>query len=302
MYLGIIGFGFGAGTVLTRDKYLQYTLIQLVVRPSNEKINLFITGGKSKPLQDDWKAMFLNLTWPKHILDYPDLQEQVAIMYPGSWANDHVHYHSLDIDVAGFSFTHSQAELLDVKQLSRNAASMDHGIYCPVFKLIAGSKTATPILDIDSSELKEITDPKARLLVKAAKDDAQEYKRRADEYLSQIHNLEDVNGQQEDTIEGIMRGRSGVREAGIEYATTVYDAIGNLEKAIKIMKGTSPMDYLKWVFLGGIILVIALFLHYTPNVTNGIMQTINSPFVDIVVALVAVAAIFIVVRYTRKEK
>jgi len=299
LYLGVIGAGLGAGTVLTRDKYVQYTNNQLLLRPSNAKFNLFCVNGKSKLLKDGWKAMYLNLTWPKKILEFPDKQQQVAILYKGLWT-DHIEYHSLDVDVAGFSFTHPHSEVLEVKQLTKSKASMDHGIYCPTFMLIAGSKTATPIIDIDVDT--KVTDPKARHLIQGYKEQMQEYKRRYDETLSQVHNLEDVNGQQEDTIEGIMRGRSGVREAGIEYATTIYDAIGNLEKAIKVMKGTNPMDYLKYVFLVLIVVVIVLFLHYTPSVTTGIMQAINSPVIDVAVALVAIAAILIVVRYTRRGK
>jgi len=301
LYLGIIVGGFGFGQLYVRDKYIQHPMVQLVLRPTNFKMNLFFRSGRSRPLKNGTSAMFLDLTWPKKILDFPDKQEQVAIIYPGQWQKDHVNYHGLDIDVAGFSFTHPNADLLVVKQFDKNKASLDHGIYVPVFKLISGSKTDVPISDTESVDLKTVTDPVIKLKIANLQDELQNTKSRADEATSENHRLEEVVHQQERQIDGLMRGKGGIKEFSIEYLTTIIDAVGSLKGALKNIKGTSISDYFKYILIGFAVLLIILYLNYNPSVVDGIIRTMNNPLVVIAIALVAVAVIILALRWRRRK-
>jgi hypothetical protein len=116
-----------------------------------------------------------------------------------------------------------------------------------------------------------------------------------------VYKLEEENRQQRAIVSGVLEGTSGLKKAVVQAFMPIYMAEGKIDGAIKHFGGQNMKDAMKWIIIGLLGLVAAIYLFYHPEVIAGLQQSLNSPLVLAVLAIIFVAIFYIVWR-TRNSR
>ncbi len=292
----VIIFGGLFGTEIAIREYVNsYPYLRILVRPENDWLHAFLSPGGSKRIGPNKYTTTLNLRFPVKLEEYGAVK-RIELHHEGKWS-ERVKFSRGMCVWSGFSVPHPQTEIIEVFQVPKASAMMDHGEPVPVFVLKGASmdfyygrpSSAAPeayAVKVDRERLDTLTAQMA------------EAERQKSEWHTRAISAEEVIDQQKAEIKGLLEAKAGVKDRAYEYMLTIYQLVGSIEESLTQMKGTTwnkaLVKYIAMTVLG--LSVVGLIW------ANPEILTVLASNVLVVLAVIVVAGAIIVYATRRKGR
>lgn len=294
-YLFITVFGLVGVNLIVREHVNSYEFIEVLVRPENDRYNLFIESSTTRKISPGQRVTTLNLAFP---VDYDgEKVRRIEIHHTGRWS-ERVRYSPGYCVYSGLSVPHPQTEIIEVSRMPRSHIMVDHDETVPIFILRSASldqvKTGQVDMEKDLFTVADYSSRNETLKVQLA-----EAERRATEWHQRAVASEEIIEQQNSEIRGLMSEKSGIRELAYEYMLTIYQACGSIEKALAHLRGQSFTDrMLKYLLIGALGISAMVVLAMNPDMVTTLAA--NTLFMVTLLAVAIVGGIIFV--YVRGRK
>jgi len=302
-----------------------YPYIEMIVRPYNKKLHLFIeqdlSYGRLIDKERDFHEIHLKLAFPVKYLDYGKVRE-IVIHHQGRWS-ERVRFRPGTAVWRGLKVSHPMTEIIEVVQIERATTSVDHGQPIPIFFLRSASKdidyyktmtysmpfiskrtsknnssfnqnlkaTQNSNLEAETYETK-IADLEAQLI--ALRSERDKWKEVALSY-------EEILEQKSAEIKGLLDAKSGFRESVVEALLTFWEAAGSIDKAIKMIRGGRGFRFDKWIALTIFGLAGIAYFYVNPEAGTTFYRWLSVPFNALIFAIIVISIVGVII-YTEKRK
>jgi hypothetical protein len=305
-------FGSIGGLVGLEASYIlrtsQYPHLLMVIRPENEKVELFVDVPQSRKQRrgENLWSTTLVLKFPRTIKAYGDAKiKQLRLIHEYEY-EQRVQFRPGSASLDDYDFNHPQTEYIEVVQLPGKQTSIDRAEVIPEFKLLTArndyrlhlNSTISPpgkTVTGTTVEQKDLAVKVNELEMNLAqsRNDANYWHQQAisTEQLVELKSVE---------TSGLLDQKGGIKEYAIEYVLTLLTAMGKIDKVADYLRGSSWQRWGKEVF-AAIVLVFFIFVVWqNPQWLNGVYLWANNPQNQITIALIvvvtAILGIYVVTR------
>jgi hypothetical protein len=294
-----------------------YPYIEMIVRPYNKKLHLFIeqdqSYGRLIDKERDFHELHLKLAFPVNYLDYGKVRE-VVIHHQGKWS-ERVRFRPGTAVWRGLRISHPMTEVIEVVQIEGASTSIDHGEPIPIFFLRSGSKdvdyykTMTRSMPYIPANLKRMTDggfsSDAKIMeLQAQINDLQAkniaLQREVMEWRQRALEYEEVSAQKTAEIRGLLAAKGGIKDAALEYLLTIYEAAGRIERAIKMLRGERGFRFDKWIALTILGLATIAYFYFNPQAGTTLYYWLSNPLNALIFAAIVIFTVSAIVYYGRR--
>ncbi len=292
-YFGIIFGGLFGTEIAIREYVNSYPYLRMLVRPDNEWVHAFLSPpGNPRRIGPNQYTMTIDLRFPIRFGEYESVK-RIELHHDGRWS-ERIKFRRGMCVWSGFSVPHPQTEIVEVYQTN---VMMDHGEPVPVFVLASasldyhhGRPRGSTVEDFDSwVERRDRETLKEQL--------AEAVRQKAEWHMKAIAAEEEIE-QQKAEIKGLLEAKTGTKELAYEYMLTIYQAYGNLHKALAHLRGPIlNRDLIRYVALTILGLAGVALVWANPDIL-----TMLASNVLVLVAVIVVAGAVIVLLLQRRRK
>lgn len=292
-YFAIIFGGLFGTEILVREYVNSYPYIRMLVRPENAWLHAFLKPpGATRRTGPNTYATTLDLRFP--IKFNGQMVKRIELHHQGRWS-ERIKFRRGNCVWSGFTVPHPQTEIVEVYRAPKATVMVDRSEMVPVFVLKSASQDYYRPAQLDVEQVLTGED----LITRVGTLEAQlaEAERQKSEWHQRAIAAEEIVEQQKSEIKGLMETKSGLKELAYEYMLTIYQACGSIEKALQKLKGTvMSKEIVKYIALTIVALAIIAFLWANPSIVS---ELASNALLLIVVLVVAIAAVFLMVRRKR---
>jgi hypothetical protein len=324
LFIFIVFAGTMGIDLYAREVANPYPYIEMIVRPYNKKLHLFIeqdlSYGRLIDKESDFHEIHLKLAFPVKYLDYGKIRE-VVIHHQGKWS-ERVRFRPGTAVWRGLRISHPMTEVIEVVQIERATTSVDHGQPIPIFFLRSASKDidyyktmtySMPFISKRTSKNNNFSS--LSLSIKNPNLEVESYKSRIADLEAQLIALrserdkwkevalsyEEILEQKSAEIKGLLDAKSGFRETIVEALLTFWEAAGSIDKAIKMIRGGRSFRFDKWVALTILGLAGIAYFYVNPEAGTTFYRWLSVPLNALIFAMIVISIVGVII-YTEKRK
>jgi len=298
-------------TEILKYQAASYTHLEAICRPSNTKLDFYITHMETVELETGECATRLTLGQKLKHPFYGELSPgaEVIIRHRLHW-EDRLQYGSAKAWFKDQIIDHPKSAMITLYE--PEISDMDHLTPIPVFWLKEAplDYTLPEVLDTSKAALvfngkqvlmqgKEVSGASVLFQLQRIKKESEdlrgqtiELKRQALNWHQKAIRLEEVNDQLKNELHAVLSSKSNMKESVIEQVLTALEAHTKIHNAYKALQGTNWLTRTVVIAIVAIALVGAFLLN--PNaVTNFLSDRMNQMFIIILAAIGAFAVYMI---------
>ena len=285
-----------------------YTHIQMLIRPYNELLELFVDDGRiisGKVGENLWSTEF-PLAFPRRIKNYGNAKISKIRLLHEYERTQRLDFKPGRASLDEYTFNHPQTEFIEVVQLPEQSTSIDRAEVIPEFKLLAARNdyrrsfadpnqargaVAEPPGDVENYVTKTEHERIKELL--AAKTAEAKY------FHTQSISTEQWVEQQRIETRGLLGAMNSITAYAIEFLLQLIKAFGSVDKALAHLRGSAFDRWGKWLIIGVLGGATIVYVQLNPGTLNGFYQYMSDPSHQIIIiafAAVAFVAAYLVLR------
>ena len=310
-FLAMIFVGFAGVEAWYRLRTTNVLYIQMLIRPQNEKVDLFLDmpPKEEHSLGDNWYSDMLELHWPVKLQAYEDfpvtrirlthrLRSSVRIKFlPGKASKD------------DYDFPHGFTEYIEVTQSPRKQTTILRADIIPEFVLLSARndyalaqqmRQANPTVVTSGSSKYVIDTTESRDVGELQHLYAQEKATNASLH-QEVLSLREQNSQQQDELRGFQDANAGIKEHAIELVLTLLMQFGELLKVAKHLQGSRFHGITRWLVMAGIAVLTLFFLWTNPRIFEGIGAWASNPQNQVALIVIVIAVTIILFYLVRRK-
>ena len=307
-YFLIILGGLLGTDIAIREMVNKYPYLEVIVRPENKRLHLFIAGATARKRGENLYSAKLNLAFPVKFADYGKIKE-VVLNFHGKWS-ERIHFRPGYCNYFGYRVKHPQTELIEVYQVRRASTELDHGEPIPVFFLHSASQDclhpkiavpasvivnpkANPALSLEMlEEIEELKNENEEL-----RKENVELRRKAEEWMQKALTYEEVVEQQKVSISGLLDAKTGIKEHALAMVLGLWQACGSFDQMLKQLgHGRFRFTFNKYMAIVILGALLILYLWFNPQIVSSFMYWLSQPIGAFIALIIAVVAISILWR------
>jgi len=280
----------------------KYAYLEMLIRPSNKKLHLFIDEVIPRKVGEHTYAEKLILGFPIRYEDFGKVK-QVMIYHKYPWSK-RVRFRSGYAVYTGQLVSHPQTETIEVYQMPGATLGIDHGEVIPCFWLRSASQDANiealrsggPVtlestMDSSSAEVQTL-----RAQLAHAKQLAAEWQQKALAY-------EAIVEQQKNEIRALSEKEDNLKNAAVEYLLPITEGQGDVEGALKHIRGEGAVlpGFSKWLIPTVAIVGILGVMVLRPDLKERVVEFVSTPGGMLVAGIIIVAMILVVIYLWRRR-
>ncbi len=304
-YAGVVGpigyfaiiFGGLFGTEIAIREYVNsYPYLKILSRPDNDWLHAFLSPpGSTRQIGPNRYTTTLDLRFPIKLEEFGTVK-RIELHHDGKWS-ERIKFRRGMCVWSGFSVPHPQTEIIEVFQVPKASAMMDHGEPVPVFVLKSASmdyyygrpSSGTPVaydVKVDRERMRTLEEQLA------------EADRQSSEWHMRAIAAEEVIDQQKAEIKGLLEAKTGMKDLAYEYLLTIYQAMGSIERALMHVKGTTWNKALvKYVAMTVLGLAVVGLVWANPEILTALASNVL-----VLLAIIVVAGAVTVYALKRKNR
>jgi hypothetical protein len=317
-YVFIVLGGFIFTDVWARYASAEYPYLEVIVRPSNKRLHLFVSKDESYDQRirgtTDSYVLHIKTAYPIKYEDYGKVREFI-ICHRGA-LKDKVYFRPGWAVWKGLPTKHPQCDIIEVVQVSKATTSVDHGTPIPVFYMLHGSKdAANPILHAPAMVV-SVGGPQIANQNQASPDALAELQRQVAELQVELNKVrrdaiewqqralayEEIVEQQRAETSGLMEAKTGIKEHALELMLGFRQSCASFDRAIEALRGRGHFSFTKWVAITVIAGLVIAYLWANPEAAYALRNWFSQPLNTIIAAIVVIAIVGIIIGAERRRR